>query len=224
MNHAVVKDRPPHIQGITRQVRCGCGNMYVIVNELHGAPFEVFIIFGKSGTCMATTLGALATAISIGLRGGISLEEFTKRYIGHTCEKAIPAAQNKGEAIHSCIDALGNVLLAYYEGHNYITSPPNPQSTGSSASAIGPTGTGNGNGAEGVMPSIPADVADKTANGDIAPPQKARSAGQPAKGTEEPREIQVKGGKSCAHCGGGPIVYEGGCDICKACGASDNCP
>jgi hypothetical protein len=62
--------------------------MYVVVNELHGAPFEVFVIFGKSGTCIATTLGALATAISIGLRAGISLEEFTKRYIGHTCETA----------------------------------------------------------------------------------------------------------------------------------------
>jgi ribonucleoside-diphosphate reductase alpha chain len=185
-NSAEVKDRPPHIQGITRQVKTGCGNMYVVVNELHGAPFEVFVIFGKSGTCIATTLGALATAISIGLRAGISLEEFTKRYIGHTCEKALPAAQNKGEAVHSCIDALGTFLLAYCEGHTYITSPPNSQSPGSSAPAIDP------------------------------PPAETKP--------EEPKEIQVRGGKVCSHCGGGPIVYEGACDICKACGASDNCP
>jgi len=209
--------------------------MYVVVNELHGAPFEVFVIFGKSGTCIATTLGALATAISIGLRAGISLEEFTKRYIGHTCEKALPAAQNKGEAVHSCIDALGTFLLAYCEGHTYITSHPNSQSPGSSAPATGPA-AGDGGAVEGA--SKPHDgLPTKThelgrgkegnapnGSGTDAPHISARSAGQPAKGTEEPKEIQVRGGKVCSHCGGGPIVYEGSCDICKACGASDNCP
>lgn len=212
--------------------------MYVVVNELRGAPFEVFVIFGKSGTCIATTLGALATAISIGLRAGISLEEFTKRYIGHTCEKALPAAQNKGEAVHSCIDALGTFLLAYCEGHTYITSPPESRSADSSAPAIGPAVDDGGavEGASKPHDGLPTEtretgrgkegVASPSGSGTDAPPpiKSARSAGQPAIGTEEPREIQVRGGKVCSHCGGGPIIYEGACDICKACGASDNCP
>jgi len=110
-----VKKRPVRLHGVTRKAKCGCGNIYITINEYQGKPFEVFIGFGKSGTCTHTTMGALAIALSHGLRYGLPLEEFSRAFSGFQCEKAINRIEGQGKAAYSCIDAIAKVFNAYLE-------------------------------------------------------------------------------------------------------------
>lgn len=112
---ATVKKRPESLRGRTIKTACGCGNIYITINELDGRPFEVFVAVGKSGSCIATTVGALAISISHGLRAGISLEEYKNAFIGFQCLSPLNRVLNQGKIAGSCIDAIARVFKDYLD-------------------------------------------------------------------------------------------------------------
>ncbi len=103
-----VKKRPKVVSGETIKVATGCGNCYVTVTkDPGGKPMEVFIRLGKSGGCPSATLEAIGRAISIGLRAGVSVEEYIKSLLNIACHAP---TFDEGEKILSCVDACARVL------------------------------------------------------------------------------------------------------------------
>lgn len=105
------KDRPRELSGETHKFPTGCGNIYVTVNkDESGVVFEIIAKLGKSGGCAAAQLEALTRAISIGLRSGVSLQEYEHTFKGIRCNNM---AILEGIEIWSCADAIAKVIKEY---------------------------------------------------------------------------------------------------------------
>jgi len=230
---AKVEKRPEALTGKTYKAVCGCGTIYVTINENNGQPFEVFINFGKSGKCANITLDAIAISISHGLRAGVHLEEYMRAFRGYSCELRITGVQNKGTPIQSCVDAVAQTFLRHLREKGEGITPtegkkltdPFPAESSSPARPAPATEkqgrddcpelNGNASGAEAAPPE-PAPEAGNGANGSIT--EVTRLDAEP-----EQKVLDVRGGLVCKNCGGGPIRFEGACDYCMACGFSENC-
>jgi hypothetical protein len=197
--------------------------MYVTINELDGKPFEVFITVGKSGSCIATTIGALAISISHGLRAGIPLEEYKKALIGAQCLSPLSRAQNQGKMSQSCIDSLARVFKEYMELKEFMANKKEPE--------------------QPAVPEKPIVIASMTHHEDKPIPTtittNITTAPAPPKFEYDPIStaerilrkddpVPVKGpdkemtGKVCKECGG-PVYMSEGCDHCAICGYSEHC-
>uniref|UniRef100_A0A7C2S801 ribonucleoside-diphosphate reductase n=1 Tax=Archaeoglobus fulgidus TaxID=2234 RepID=A0A7C2S801_ARCFL len=105
--------RPRAVEGLTYQVLCGCGKIYVTVNFLDKKPFEVFIRMGHSGGCNYAQTEAIGRLISLALRCGVPLEEITKQLKNIRCPK--PLIHRDG-TITSCADAIARTLEHFIKG------------------------------------------------------------------------------------------------------------
>lgn len=106
----VLERRPVELSGVTRQIRTGCGTMFVTVNVKDGHIYEVFLKAGSSGGCAAFT-EETARLISIGLRYGISVDEIIDQLQSAKCTHFLQqAVRNKNLTGKSCPDAVGRVL------------------------------------------------------------------------------------------------------------------
>lgn len=103
------RTRPPMLYGWTFRLVTQCGNLYVTVNHLEGTLFEVFARLGKSGGCSASHNEALTRAISLGLRCGVSVDEYVKNMKGIQCPS--PTMWPEENQILSCADAIGKALV-----------------------------------------------------------------------------------------------------------------
>src|SRR6266516_3384401 len=63
-----VKERPPVVQGYTRQVSAPEGKINVTINSDEHGPLEVFVNVGKAGSDIAALAEALGRLISLNLR------------------------------------------------------------------------------------------------------------------------------------------------------------
>jgi ribonucleoside-diphosphate reductase alpha chain len=101
------KQRPETIQGITRRMRTGHGNMYITINvDEHGQPFEVFATAGKAGSCDSALTDAVARLMSVALRSGVDPEEIVRQLRGITCHPN----WDEGQLILSGPDAIAIAL------------------------------------------------------------------------------------------------------------------
>ncbi len=102
--------RPKIIQGETLEMMSPCGEIYVTMNDNPdtGDLIEVFVRFGKSGTCASLVANALTIITSYGLRSGMDVGDAIKGLIGHGCHKAPVVDGN--ERITSCVDAIGKAI------------------------------------------------------------------------------------------------------------------
>jgi len=97
--------------GTTREMRTGCGDLYVTINEdREGNPFEVFAQLGKSGGCAASQTEAIGRLVSLGLRSGIPWELIVKQLKGISCDRPWGFGKNK---VLSCADAVGKAIELY---------------------------------------------------------------------------------------------------------------
>lgn len=97
------RQRPELLQGTTRKVKTGCGNLYITVTKDEtGNPFEVFTSMGKAGGCASAQCEAISRLVSLALRCGIETGEIVKQLKGISCH------QNNG--VKSCADAIGITL------------------------------------------------------------------------------------------------------------------
>lgn len=103
------RPRPAAVTGITRNMKTGCGKLYVTINsDQAGQAFEVFGNMGKAGGCVASQTEAMARLISLALRSGIGPEHIVKQLKGISCH--MPAWESGGGKILSCADAFAKAL------------------------------------------------------------------------------------------------------------------
>jgi ribonucleoside-diphosphate reductase alpha chain len=104
------RKRPEILQGITRLMKTGCGNLYVTINkDEKNKPFEVFTNIGKAGGCAASQSEAIGRLISLALRSGIEPQEIVKQLKGISCHAPVWSSSGK---ITSCSDAIAKAIEA----------------------------------------------------------------------------------------------------------------
>ncbi len=105
--YAIPEARPVELNGFTRRVKTGRGNLYVTINTaINGRPFEVFAAHGKAGGNDAAMAEALSRTISLSLRSGIDPRDIVHQLKDIT---DTPAWDN-GHIILSVPDAIAKVL------------------------------------------------------------------------------------------------------------------
>ncbi len=102
------RKRPEVLQGITRLMKTGCGNLYITINkDEKNKPFEVFTNIGKAGGCAASQAEAIGRLISLALRSGIEPQEIVKQLKGISCHSPVWSSNGK---ITSCSDAIAKAI------------------------------------------------------------------------------------------------------------------
>lgn len=102
--------RPKILQGVTMEVPSPCGKIYVVVNFINDKPQEVFVRFGKQGSCSSTISNALAVTISYALRSGTDIKDIVKGLKGNCCHRS--PAYLDGKQVPSCVDAIAKAIEA----------------------------------------------------------------------------------------------------------------
>jgi len=106
--------------GTTREIKTGCGDLYVTINEdKEGNPFEVFAQLGKSGGCAASQTEAIGRLVSLSLRSGILWKLIVKQLKGISCDRSWGLGKNK---VLSCADAVAKAI-EMYQMEKKIPSP-----------------------------------------------------------------------------------------------------
>lgn len=107
----VPRKRPEVINGSTRLMKTGCGNLYVTINEDgEGHLFELFTSMGKAGGCAASQSEAIGRLVSLAFRSNLEAEEVMKQLKGISCHSH---AWVEGGKITSCSDAIAKSLEKY---------------------------------------------------------------------------------------------------------------
>ena len=97
--------------GVTRKVKTGCGNLYVIINgDEEGRPMEIFTQIGKAGGCVASQCESMGRLTSLALRSGVQPEEIITQMRGISCHLPVGYGSEK---VMSCADAMGQALDWY---------------------------------------------------------------------------------------------------------------
>lgn len=114
LSKIIPQKRPSVINGTTRLMKTGCGNLYVTINEdQEGKPFEVFTNIGKAGGCASSQAEAIGRLISLSLRSNVEPEEVIKQLMGISCHQ--PSWHDEGGRILSCSDAIAKALARYQQ-------------------------------------------------------------------------------------------------------------
>jgi ribonucleoside-diphosphate reductase alpha chain len=122
-------ERPAILNGITRRVRTGRGNLFVTVNMSNdNRPFEVFATHGKAGGNDAAMAEAVSRMASLSLRSGIDPVDVSEQLRGIT---DVPA-WDEGEMIRSVPDAIASVLDRI---NNEATAMPTQEQLGEAESS-----------------------------------------------------------------------------------------
>lgn len=104
-----IREVPDTVQGYTKKVFFGCGNLYLTINfDEKRCPVLVLAQLGKTGCCQRALLDALLRGINRQLEYGIDLDEIVHDLVGIRCDQGIAGAGRL-----SCADAIGNELKAY---------------------------------------------------------------------------------------------------------------
>jgi ribonucleoside-diphosphate reductase alpha chain len=107
------RERPDVIDGTTRLMKTGCGNLYVTINEdEEGNLFELFTQMGKAGGCASSQAEAIGRLVSLAFRSDIEPVEIEKQLRGISCHSPAWAAGGK---IASCSDAISKAIERYVE-------------------------------------------------------------------------------------------------------------
>ena len=102
--------RPDSIQGTTRKIETGCGNLYVTVNDDEHGPFELFAQIGKAGGCAASQTEAIGRLISLALRAGVDPGAIARQLGGVRCPSP---SWNNGDKVFSCADGISKALAQH---------------------------------------------------------------------------------------------------------------
>ena len=112
----VPRKRPEVINGSTRLMKTGCGNLYVTINEdEEGHLFELFTSMGKAGGCAASQSEAIGRLVSLAFRSNIEPDEVMRQLKGISCHSHVWV---EGGKITSCSDAIAKSLERYLQKGN----------------------------------------------------------------------------------------------------------
>jgi ribonucleoside-diphosphate reductase alpha chain len=104
------RKRPDRIDGTTRKIGTGCGNLYVTINNDAHGPFELFAQIGKAGGCAASQTEAIGRLISLALRAGVDPNAISRQLKGVRCPSP---AWNEGNKVFSCADGIAQALACH---------------------------------------------------------------------------------------------------------------
>jgi ribonucleoside-diphosphate reductase alpha chain len=104
------RPRPKAMTGSTREVKTGCGDMYVTINNDENGPFELFCSMGKSGGCIAAYSEAIGRLVSLALRSGVDPKQVVKQLKGIRCSRPV---FDTGGITYSCADAISKTVQAH---------------------------------------------------------------------------------------------------------------
>ncbi|MGQ9678198.1 MAG: vitamin B12-dependent ribonucleotide reductase [bacterium] len=108
LSAVIPKGRPQLLNGVTRKIATGCGNLYVTINrDESGRVFEVFTNIGKAGVCAQAQAEAIGRLVSLALRSKVEPRQIVKQLKGISCQSP---AWTKNEKITSCADAIARAL------------------------------------------------------------------------------------------------------------------
>ena len=103
--------RPDCVRGATWKMNCGCGKLYITVNEDEDhEPFELFTSMGKAGGCAASQTEAISRLVSLALRSRIDIEEIIEQLRGISCHQHCFGPDGK---ILSCADGIAKGMEKY---------------------------------------------------------------------------------------------------------------
>lgn len=102
----VPRPRPELVQGMTKKVKIGCGNLFITVNSDEHGVCEVFTSTGKSGGCPSQS-EAVARLTSVALRSGVAISEILHQLKGIRCPSTI---RQPGISCTSCPDAIARTI------------------------------------------------------------------------------------------------------------------
>ena len=112
----VPRKRPDVINGSTRLMKTGCGNLYVTINQdEEGHLFELFTSMGKAGGCAASQSEAIGRLVSLAFRSNIEPDEVMRQLKGISCHSHVWV---EGGKITSCSDAIAKSLERYLQKGN----------------------------------------------------------------------------------------------------------
>ncbi|MEE8573891.1 MAG: vitamin B12-dependent ribonucleotide reductase [Thermodesulfobacteriota bacterium] len=104
--------------GVTKKIKTGCGNLYIIINaDEEGRPFEIFTQIGKAGGCVASQCEAMGRMTSLALRSGIQPAEIVNQMRGISCHLPVGYGSEK---VMSCADAMAKALDWYLRYHRGV--------------------------------------------------------------------------------------------------------
>jgi len=111
------RPRPKAMAGSTREVKTGCGDMYVTINNDENGPFEMFCAMGKSGGCISAYSEAIGRLVSLALRSGVDPKQVVKQMKGIRCSRPV---FDTGGITYSCADAISKTIQSHLSQDNTV--------------------------------------------------------------------------------------------------------
>ncbi len=115
------RPRPDSLVGITKEMKTGCGKLYVTMNMDEKGLFEIFNQMGKAGGCASSQSEAIGRLVSLALRSEVDPRTIIKQLKGISCQMNSWA---NGDRILSCADAVGKALEWYLKTYEEILPLP----------------------------------------------------------------------------------------------------
>src|SRR6266702_3892229 len=186
-----VKERPPVVQGYTRQVSAPEGKINVTINSDEHGPLEVFVNVGKAGSDIAALAEALGRLISLNLRilSPLSQTDRAKEIADQL--RGIGGSRSVGfgmQQVRSLPDAVARALEMHLESLESQQEADPPNVTNSKDAS---NDSGSANGAH-VEVAAPLSLSNLSVTGNL-----------------------------CPKCGCNTMVHEEGCRKCYSCGHSE---
>ena len=103
--------RPSQLPSVTRRIAVGCGSLYVTTSTDEGYLVETIVTLGKSGGCASSNTEALSRAVSLGLKRGVSVDEYIEELQDIRCPN--PLIFPKDRKCLSCADGYALALKAW---------------------------------------------------------------------------------------------------------------
>ena len=108
-----MKERPELIEGSTRLMKTGCGNLYVTINQdANGRLIELFTSIGKAGGCASSQAEAIGRLVSIAFQSDIDPQKIIKQLKGIQCHTPY---EHNGTKVLSCSDAIAQSIERYLQ-------------------------------------------------------------------------------------------------------------
>ncbi|GAC1625792.1 MAG: hypothetical protein NVS4B9_17280 [Ktedonobacteraceae bacterium] len=196
--HDGIKQRPPVVQGYTRQVVAPEGKVNVTINSDGQGPFEVFVNVGRAGSDIAALSEALGRLISLNLQLLSPLSQTDRAQEITNQLRGIGGSRTVGfgvQQVRSLPDAVARALEIHLE---------TLQAAETEQQAVPPVPP-----APTTPPAIPAQASNGSSNG----------AHTTAPANNGFGGLKVTG-NLCPECGN-TMVYEEGCRKCYSCGHSE---
>ena len=193
--HDGIKQRPPVVQGYTRQVVAPEGKVNVTINSDDQGPFELFVNVGRAGSDIAALSEALGRLISLNLQLLSPLSQTDRAQEITNQLRGIGGSRTVGfgvQQVRSLPDAVARALEIHLEtlqaAQSEETAPPATITQPAALPKEASNGSSNGTHA---VASVNNDVSSLKVTGNL-----------------------------CPECGN-TMVYEEGCRKCYSCGHSE---